>query len=86
MLTYCSNFRLKECQRSLIYQKCKKIKRSRERGLRKSRFKKRFPETIFEIAHNGKSLVSVFAELSANFDKTFILAWRLGTRVSLHGV
>ena len=39
-----------------------------------------------EIAHNGKSLISVFQEFSASTDKTFILAVGPGTRLSFYEV
>ena len=57
-----------------------------------------FPETIthkiletnskfsYEVEHNGKGLVSVFQEFSAIINKTFILAGRLGTRLSFYEV
>ena len=35
-----------------------------------------------EIARNGKSLISVFQEFSASFNKTFILAGRLDNFLS----
>ena len=37
-----------------------------------------------EIVHIGKSLISVFQKLSAGINKTFILAERLGTRLSFY--
>ena len=39
-----------------------------------------------EIAHNGKRLISVFQELPATINKTFILAGSLHTGLSFHGV
>ena len=39
-----------------------------------------------EIVHKRKSLVSVFQEFSASINKTFILAGRLGTRLSFYEV
>ena len=39
-----------------------------------------------EIAHNRKIFISVFQELSASTDKTLILEWILGTRLSVRGV
>ena len=36
--------------------------------------------------HNGKTLVSAFQEFSASINKTFILAGRLGDRLSFYGV
>ena len=39
-----------------------------------------------EIAHNGKSIISVFQEFSASINKTFLLAGRLGTRLSFYEV
>ena len=39
-----------------------------------------------EIAHYGKNLISVFQELFASIDKIFILAGRLGTRLSFYEV
>ena len=38
-----------------------------------------------EIVDNGKSLLSVFQEISASIKKV-ILAGRLGTRLSFYGV
>ena len=34
------------------------------------------------LAHQGKSLISIFQESFANIDKTLILGGRLGTRLS----
>ena len=39
-----------------------------------------------EIAHNNKILISVFQELSASTNKTFILERILGTRLSFRRV
>ena len=39
-----------------------------------------------EIAHNGKSLISVFQEFPASVNKTFILAERQVTRLSFYEV
>ena len=39
-----------------------------------------------EIAHYGKSLVSVFQEFFASINKIFILAGGLRTRLSFYGV
>ena len=39
-----------------------------------------------ETVHNVKSLISVFQEFSASINKTFILAGRVGTRLSFHEV
>ena len=36
--------------------------------------------------HYGKSLISVFEEYFASFNKIFILAGRLGTRLSFYGI
>ena len=47
---------------------------------------KMFEINFCEIAHNGKSLISVFQEFSASINKTFILAGRLGTRLSFYEV
>ena len=41
---------------------------------------------LCEIAHNGKSLISIFQEFSSSINKTFILAVGLGTRLSFYGV
>ena len=45
-----------------------------------------FETNSCEIAHNGKSLISVFQELSANINKNLILAGRLRTRLSFYEV
>ena len=37
-----------------------------------------------EIAHNGKSLISVFQEFSARVNKTLISTPRLGTGLSFY--
>ena len=39
-----------------------------------------------EIAHHRKSLISVFQEFSDSINKTFILAGRLGARLSFYEV
>ena len=39
-----------------------------------------------EIAHYGKSFISVFEEFSASINKTFILAARLGTRLLFYEI
>ena len=39
-----------------------------------------------EIAHNGKSLVSVFQEISASINKTFSLAGGMSTRLSFYEI
>ena len=39
-----------------------------------------------QIVHNVKSLISVFQEFSTSINKTFILAGRLGTRLSFYEV
>ena len=39
-----------------------------------------------EIAHHRKSLISVFQEFSASINETFILAGRLGARLSFYEV
>ena len=39
-----------------------------------------------EIAHNRKSLISVFQEFSASGNKNFILAERMGTKLSFYEV
>ena len=39
-----------------------------------------------EVAHYGKSLISVFEKFFASVKKILILAWRLGTRLSFYGV
>ena len=39
-----------------------------------------------EIAHNGKSLISIFQEFSSSINKIFILARRLDTRLSFYEV
>ena len=39
-----------------------------------------------EIVHYGKSLISVFQQFFTIIDKIFILAGRLGTRLSFYGV
>ena len=60
------------------------------------RIKKKFPETkshkILENSsrfhveeHATGSLISVFQEFSASINKKFILAGRLGTRLSFYG-
>ena len=38
------------------------------------------------VAHSGKGLISVFREFSASIGKNFILAGRLGTRLSFYEV
>ena len=42
--------------------------------------------SFHKIADNGKSLISVFQEFTATINKTFILAGRLGTRLSFYEV
>ena len=37
-----------------------------------------------EIAHYGRNLISVFQEFFAGIDKSYILAGRLGTRLSFY--
>ena len=39
-----------------------------------------------KIAHNRKSLISIFQEFSSNIDESFILAGSLGTRLSFNEV
>ena len=39
-----------------------------------------------QIVHNVKSLISVFQEFSTSINKTFILAGRVGTRLSFYEV
>ena len=39
-----------------------------------------------QMAHNGKSLISVFQKLSASINKTFILEGRMGIRLSFYEV
>ena len=41
---------------------------------------------VFEIAHYGKSLISVFQGFFANINKTFIFTRRLDTRLSFYEV
>ena len=59
--------------------------------------KKKFPETITHKilrltlvfmwnSAQRKSLISIFQEFSSSINKTFILAWRLGTRLSFYVV
>ena len=50
----------------------------------KNNQKKKIKKISCEIAHNGKSLISIFQEFSSSINKTFILAGRLGTRLSFY--
>ena len=43
-------------------------------------------EANSEIAHNGKSLASVFQEFSARISRAFILAWEMGAGLLFYGV
>ena len=43
-------------------------------------------EASSEIAHNGKSLASVFQEFSARISRAFILAWEMGAGLLFYGV
>ena len=42
--------------------------------------------TLCELAQYGKSLISIFQEFFASINKIFILAGRLGTRLSFYEV
>ena len=40
---------------------------------------------MLHVLHYGKSLLAIFREFFASINKTFILAERMGTRLSSHG-